>query len=285
MASLKEVKTRIASVQSTKKITEARQMIASAQLHRAQIVLKQAQYYNDALQATFEGLSAGADNTLPTPLTQERPTGAVAIVILSSNSGMNGAFNTRMEKELHTLKGLYPNEKLMLIPVGSKVRKALLQMGCEAAYHFDNLVNKPSFEDITQLSTALTDLFLSKQVKKIELVYYHFKSVGTQDIRHQPLLPFCAPTHKDSSVNTSNYILEPSLQAVVEELLPLLLNSILYTTFADHQTSELAARTVAMQLASENANELLDELRLTYNKVRQQNITTELLDIMGSSFA
>jgi F-type H+-transporting ATPase subunit gamma len=284
MASLKEVKTRIASVQSTKKITEARQMIASAQLHRAQTVLKHAQYYDQALQASLSGM-IDADTEYHTPLTDTQDSGPVAIVMLSSNSGMNGPFNARMEKELHTLKNLYPDETLMLIPVGNKMRKALLQTGHEPAYQFDHLVNKPSFEDIAQMAAALMDLYTSKKVKKIDLVYYHFKSVGTQDIQYKTFLPYCFPAGKAASAISSNYILEPSFQTILETSLPLLLNAILYTIFIDHQTSEFAARTIAMQLASENANELLDELRLTYNKVRQQNITAELLDIMGSSFA
>ncbi|MDR0738374.1 MAG: ATP synthase F1 subunit gamma [Prevotellaceae bacterium] len=284
MASLKEVKTRIASVQSTKKITEARQMIASAQLHRAQTVLKHAQYYNQALQASLSGM-IDADSEYHTPLTEVRDSGAVAIVILSSNSGMNGSFNAKMEKEIHTFKNLYPNETLMLIPVGNKARKVLLQSGHEAACHFDHLVNKPSFEDIAQLAATLMDLYISKKVKKIELVSYHFKSIGTQNIQHKTFLPYRFPANSAAGNTSSNYILEPSLQVILEKSLPLLLHAMLYTTFIDHQTSEFAARTIAMQLASENANELLDELRLTYNKVRQQNITTELLDIMGSSFA
>lgn len=284
MASLKEVKTRIASVQSTKKITEARQMIASAQLHRAQIALKHAQYYNQALQASLSGM-IDADSEYHTPLTETRDSGAVAIVILSSNSGMNGPFNARMEKETHTFENLYPGESLMFIPVGSKARKALLQSGHEPAYQFDHLVNKPSFEDIAQMAAALMDLYIAKKIKKIELVSYHFKSIGTQSIQYKTFLPYCFPAGNAAGATSSNYILEPSLQVILEKSLPLLLNAILYTTFIDHQTSEFAARTIAMQLASENANELLDELRLTYNKVRQQNITAELLDIMGSSFA
>jgi F-type H+-transporting ATPase subunit gamma len=284
MASLKEVKTRIASVQSTKKITEARQMIASAQLHRAQTVLKHAQYYSQALQASLSGM-IDADAEYHTPLTDTQDSGSVAVVILSSNSGMNGPFNARMEKELHALKNLYPNETLMLIPAGNKVRKAILQTEYEPAYQFDHLVNKPSFEDIAQMASALMDLYTSKKVKKIDLVHYHFKSIGIQDIQHKTFLPYCFPAGETDSAMPSNYILEPSLQTILEKSLPLLLNSILYAIFIDHQTSEFAARTIAMQLASENANELLDELRLTYNKVRQQNITAELLDIMGSSFA
>ncbi|MDR3236010.1 MAG: ATP synthase F1 subunit gamma [Prevotellaceae bacterium] len=283
MAALKEVKTRIASVQSTKKITEARQMIASAQLHRSQAVLKQALLYHDTLHAMLESLAASVDNELDTPLTEERTEGETAVVIFSSNSGMNGAFNARMEKELHTFKELHHAEKNIFIPIGNKARKALLQTGCEPAYQLDHLVHKPTFDDVTALAATLTDLFLSKKAKRIELIYYHFKSVGVQDIKRQTFLPFRIA--KTGNAAPANYIIEPSLPDVLEKSLPLLLRAMLYAALIDHQTSEFAARTIAMQLASENANELLDELRLTYNKVRQQNITTELLDIMGSSFA
>jgi F-type H+-transporting ATPase subunit gamma len=226
-----------------------------------------------------------ADSEYHTPLTDVRDEGPVAIVILSSNSGMNGPFNARLEKELHAFQNLYPHETLMFIPVGGKVRKALLQSGHEPAFHFDHLVNKPSFEDVAQLASALMDLYTSKKVKRIELVHYHFKSIGVQEIQYKTFLPYRFPVHSAAGNASSNYILEPSLQEILAHAIPLLLRAMLYACFIDHQTSEFAARTIAMQLASENANELLDELRLTYNKVRQQNITAELLDIMGSSFA
>jgi F-type H+-transporting ATPase subunit gamma len=290
MASLKEVKQRIASVESTKKITEARQMVSSAQFHHTQGVLAHAIAYDQSLRDMYKKLLT-SERLPSTPLTEEHSAGPVVLVVFSSNSGMCGSFNMKMEKEISKLAAHYAGQELSFITVGKKGHKVITHMGHHVIYDFDLLANKAPFGEVRKMANLLIELFLSKNVKQIDLLYYHFKSSATQEIRLKTFLPYPAgdlmlkETYSDTYRAQTDYILEPSLQKLLTNLLTLLINSELFTTFAGHQTSEHAARMMAMQLASENANELLDELHLTYNKVRQQNITTELLDIIGSSFA
>jgi F-type H+-transporting ATPase subunit gamma len=287
MPSLREVKGRIASVESTKKITQARQMISSAQLHRAQSALNNAMGYYQAMQRFMLDL-AKSEDTYSSPLTEEHSSGPIAVIIMSSNGGMIGSFNAKMAKELDGIKKKYPNETLLFYPIGKKIRDTLAREGYKVEGNFDNLLDKANFSDIAQVATMLIEQYKQAKLKKVELVYYRFKNVAVQDITHEIFLPFVVPAPASNEENTKyidDYILEPSYDEIVEDLLPRLLKAKLYACIMDNRTSEHAARTMAMQLASENADNLLDELRLTYNKVRQQNITSELLDIIGSSFA
>jgi F-type H+-transporting ATPase subunit gamma len=199
---------------------------------------------------------------------------------------MISSFNTKMAKELDGIKKKYPNETLLFYPIGKKIRDILVREGYKVEGDFDNLSDKANFSDIAQVATMFIEQYKLTNLKKVELVYYHFKNVAVQDITHEIFLPFVVPNSKEESTKyIEDYILEPSYDEIVEDLLPRLLRAKFYACIMDNRASEHAARTMAMQLASENADNLLDELRLTYNKVRQQNITSELLDIIGSSFA
>lgn len=285
MPSLREVKGRIASVESTKKITQARQMVSSAQLHRAQGILNNAMSYYQAMLKFMLDL-AKSEDTYNSPLTEEHSSGPIAVIIMSSNGGMISSFNTKMVKELDGIKKKYPNETILFYPIGKKIRDILVREGYKVEGDFDNLSDKANFSDIAQVATMFIEQYKLTNLKKVELVYYHFKNVAVQDITHEIFLPFVVPNSKEESTKyIEDYILEPSYDEIVEDLLPRLLRAKFYACIMDNRASEHAARTMAMQLASENADNLLDELRLTYNKVRQQNITSELLDIIGSSFA
>jgi F-type H+-transporting ATPase subunit gamma len=291
MASLKEVKTRINSVNGTKKITEARQMVSSAHLHRALSSLAAAAAFDKALWSIASRFSASeyADS----PLAQEHKSGAVAVVMASSNSGMVGAFNAKMIKEASEILAAHPGEEVVFYPVGKKIRDALSRGNAVVEGEYDNLVARSSYSDCRVLADELMREFVAGRFRRVELVTYHFISAVSQQITHRTLLPFSLPEDSDRpsgevaapSELSDNIILEPSAEAIREKLVPAAIRSALYAAIVDNQTSEHAARTIAMQLASENANDLLEELNLMYNKLRQQNITKELLDIVGSSFA
>lgn len=296
MVSLKEVKTRIASVSSTKKITQARQMVSSAQLHHAQGVLENAEKYKEALDRMFADLSADS-NLHDFPLVRKQPAGAVAVIILSSNSGMCGAFNANMVKMLGTLKTYYPGDELLLFPIGKKIREAVEHAGFTLGFenaenagkegNLDPLADKASVAAVSELITRLVTLYRNQKIKQADVIYYHYENRAIQEIREMTLLPFPLPADGERSESTTDedYIYEPSKEKLIEEMIPMLLKSNLYYALVENQTSEHAARTMAMQLATENADEILADLQLTYNKLRQQNITSELLDIIGSSFA
>lgn len=286
MASLKEVKRRIASVRNTRKITQARQMVSSAQLHRSQNILEKAVVYKQTVDSMLCGLAASDDN-LSSPFLEKHEQDVIAIVIMASNSGMCGSFNTKMEKELSHLSSLYPNRKLLFFPIGKKIREAVLHQGFEVEGVFDYLAGKTSFEEARSFSRQLMDLFRARKVNHVEMIYYHFKSTSTQQITYKTLLPYSLPCSEETETTgeLDDYILEPSQKELTETLVEMCIHSDFYTALMDNQASEHAARTIAMQIASENADDILDELQTTFNKLRQNNITNDLLDINSSSFA
>jgi F-type H+-transporting ATPase subunit gamma len=224
-------------------------------------------------------------------LTASHKQGAVAIVIMSSNSGMCGAFNSRMIKELSNLPVRYPGEELIFFPVGKKIREALTRAGFTVHANLDGLASKISFQLAADLTDELAALFRSQKIKKADIVYYHYKSAATQIITYEQLLPYVLPEFGDPTMEDASdpdgqsHIFEPSRQVIFNTILPQVLRSQCYMALADNHTSEHGARVLAMQMASENANAILEELRLNYNKIRQQNITSELLDIVGGLFA
>ena len=286
MASLKEVKRRIASVKSTRKITQARQMVSSAQLHRSQNILEKAVVFKQAVDSILCGLAA-SERDLSSPFLQKQEPGIVGIVIMASNSGMCGSFNAKMEKELLHLNSLYPDQKLLFFPVGKKIREAVLLHGFEIAGDFDHLAGKASFDESRSFSQQLMDMFRIREISRVEVIYYHFKTTSTQLITYKTLLPYSLPSEeeKDITYETDDYILEPSQKELTETLIEMCIHSDFYAALMDNQASEHASRTIAMQIASENADEILDELQTTFNKLRQNNITNDLLDINSSSFA
>ncbi len=290
MASLKEVKTRILSVSTTRKITQARQMISSAQLHRTQDLLADAVQYKESLDNTLYELIDDCE-AIDLPLTQEHKKGLTAIVIMASNSGMSGAFNINMVKELNNIRKHYSKDELLLFPIGKKIRDAAAQNRCnigfEKGINADHLAGKTTYEQVSEFATQLIQLFLDNQVKQIKLVYYQYKSMAKQEIKEITWLPYSVSSMSsgEKEKNKISYIFEPNRKEILEKLIPMALKANLYHAVMENQTSEHAARTIAMQLATENADEILDELKLTYNKLRQQNITSELQDIVGGRFA
>ena len=285
MASLKEVKRRIVSVEGTKKITVARQMIASALLHKTQDMLSKAQAYKEEIDDLYCKISATMDDNTdyhPHSDTEHEKTG---IIIISSNSGMCGPFNMNIIKAASSLEETYPGETLVYYPIGKKIREALLHkgftLGFEEGVNMDYMVEKPSFKKSAEAIRYFSGIFNSGYFKRIIVVCTHFKTVASQEVLHIPLLPYVV----DDNAQKNNYIVEPAPEKVRLELLERSLRAAFHAIIINSLTSEYAARTMAMQLASENANDLLNDLHITYNKLRQQNITNELLDIVGSSFA
>lgn len=287
MASLKEVKTRIVSVGSMKKITLARQMVSSAKLHHAQGILEKTIAYKQALERLAAALFTD-DGEEESPYIRKQHTGPVALVVMSSNSGMCGAFNANMIKALHRIGADYPDETFLFFPIGKKIREAVERagyaVGYEAGEQADPLAGKISFADSTAMAIRLMELYRLRKVKRVELMYYQFKNMAVQEIKTMTLLPY-AITRSETVEAEENYILEPSKEEIIDSLFAMIIKSTFYYALMQNQTAEHGARTMAMQLATENADRLLSELQLTYNKLRQQTITSELLDIIGSSFA
>ena len=284
MASLKEVKRRISTVNNTRKITSAMKMVASAKLHKAQASITNMLPYEQHLSGLLTKLLRDSDMCLwNTPRKEVR---RVALVVCSSNTSLCGGFNVTIIK--HTLKWIEEHRvlgvgNLLLYPIGKKVADALQKQGFSIQGDFQHLADKPSFYEASNLAQHLMELFSKGEVDRVELLYNHFKSMASQVLTHEVYLPMPTSGTQSASNNQADYILEPSRKELLAMLLPKVLRLKLYTVLLDSNTSEHASRTMAMQIATDNADGLLQELTLMYNKTRQQAITSELLDIVGGS--
>ena len=287
MASLKEVKGRIATVNNTRKITSAMKMVASAKLHKAQAAITNMLPYEQRLHRLLTNFLNGEE--VLSCYTQIKEVKRIALVVFSSNSSLCGGFNANVIK--HTNQWLDEHqalgkENILIYPVGRKVADALIKQGYEMQGDFQHMADKPSFAEASTLAQELMDKFEQGEVDQVEVLYNHFKSTASQILTHEVYLPIPIKTSdEDASKEETDYILEPSRKELLQMLLPKVLRMKFYTILLDSNASEHAARTMAMQIATDNADDLLQELTLMYNKTRQQAITNELLDIVGGSMA
>lgn len=283
MSSLKEIKVRLASIRNTQKITSAMKMVSSAKLHHTQTIIEHLLVYENKLSAILSG-TLSAENDLNSPYTAVRKVKQVAIVAFSSNTGLCGVFNANVWKELAARLHQYEADGIAvrIYPVGKKIADELHKAGYQTDDSFLTIGDKPAYEDAARLATALMDLYTTGQADRVELLYHHFKNMAEQVLTEKTFLPVTLP-ETDPAKESLNYILEPSAEQLLALLLPKVLHLHIYTTLLDTVTAEHAARMLAMQTANDNANDLIQELTLQYNKTRQQAITNELLDIMGGS--
>lgn len=295
MASLKEVKNRISSVKSTRQITSAMKMVASAKLHKAQGRIENMLPYQQKLNEILTNFLR-TDASFESPYTTVRPVTRVAIVVFSSNSSLCGAYNSNVGKMLERTLEDYRSlgkENILIYPVGKKVEEMTVKMGYTPQGSYQLMADKPSYLEAYKLADTLMKEFLVKSVDRIELIYHHFKSMGTQVLLRENYLPInLAQVAEDAAENrgadflsfNNDYIVEPSVGLLISDLLSKVLSQKIFTVLLDSNASEHAARTLAMQAATDNANELIQDLTKQYNKSRQQAITNELLDIIGGSF-
>jgi len=285
MASLKEIKSRIQSVKSTQKITSAMKMVSSAKLRKAQKTIENLFPYEQRLNGLLNNfLSAEEDNVSVYAETWELK--RVAIIVISSNSSLCGSFNTNVSKRFNQTIEKYKAlgvENILVFPVGKKIAKASKKTGFEPQSNFDSMADKPSYIAALTFADDIMRMFKNKDIDRVELIYHHFKSKSTQVITEETLLPIQLKPAEKGTV-ALDYIVEPDRETIMAELIPKVLRLKIYTALLDSNASEHAARTMAMQTATDNASDLLQDLSLQYNKSRQQAITNELLDIIGGSF-
>ena len=320
MPSLKEIKGRIASVNSTRKITSAMKMVASSKLHHAQVAIQNMLPYEAMLEHMLKSFLA-AEAEAHTIYDQERPVKRAALIVFSSNSSLCGGFNANVIKMMTHAVEKYASEigleNVEIYPIGRKVYEKAKKMGLNVQGEFSALADKPNVNQCINIVMELGEKFAEGKVDKVELIYHHFKSAGSQVLTRKTFLPIDieselkADHERDltSIIATKesqeylkkrgerqterqeehvkplndNFIVEPDMNTVLTELLPKMAHLMFYTALLDSNASEHAARMVAMQTATDNADELLRELSLQYNKGRQQAITNELLDIVGGS--
>ena len=287
MASLKEVKGRIATVNNTRKITSAMKMVASAKLHKAQAAITNMLPYEQRLHGLLTNFLNGEE--VSSYYSQIKEVKRIALIVFSSNSSLCGGFNANVIK--HTCQWLDEHqalgkENILIYPIGRKVSDALIKQGYEVQGDFQHMADKPSFAEASSLAQELMDMYERGEIDKVEILYNHFKNTASQILTHEVYLPIPIQASKElASKEDTDYILEPSREELLAMLLPKVLRMKLYTILLDSNASEHAARTMAMQIATDNADDLLQELTLMYNKTRQQAITNELLDIVGGSMA
>lgn len=284
MASLKEIKGRISSVKSTLKITSAMKMVASARLHKAQSAIEGMLPYEKTLHRILESVMplGSPEEFLPySSRSEENRSGKVAVVALSSNSSLCGAFNNNVIKETRRCISELKSEgvEVDVFPVGKKMADAMKRDGYVSPADLSHLVADASYDEAASLAQKLTQAYVEGRYDKVLLVYNHFVSTSTQKPQTDVFLPMASPAGQEAP----SYILEPSADELLRELLPKLLKLKVFTVILDSVASEHSARTVAMQTATDNGNRILSELTLEYNKGRQQKITSEILDLVGGS--
>ena len=310
MPSLKEIKGRIASVKSTRKITSAMKMVASSKLHHAQVAIQNMLPYETLLEHILKSFLA-AEAEAQTVFDQVRPVKRAALVVFTSNSSLCGGFNANTLKLMMHVVDEYDQT------IGRKVYEKARKLGLNVQGEYSALADKPNVQQCIEIAMELGKKFAEGEIDKVELIYHHFKSAGSQVLTRKTFLPIDVESElqadherdltsviatKESQEYlkkrgeretekeqdevkplNDNFIVEPDMNTVLSQLMPKLAHLSLYTALLDSNASEHAARMVAMQTATDNADELLRELNLQYNKGRQQAITTELLDIVGGS--
>ena len=283
MANLKEIRNRIASVSSTMQITSAMKMVSAAKLKKAQDAITAMRPYADKLTELLQGLSATLDADSGSKFSKKREVKNVLIVPITSNRGLCGAFNSNIIKQTQQLiSNDYAGKKVSIFAIGKKGNDAFAKKKIVVSNEssvFDDL----TFENVADIAQVLMHKFLSGEYDKIVIVYNKFKNAATQEIMTEQFLPI-VPAQQVANVNL-DYIFEPSKIEIVEQLIPKSLKTQLYKGIRDSFASEHGARMTAMHKATDNATELRDQLKLTYNKARQAAITNEILEIVGGAEA
>ena len=282
MANLKEIRNRISSVSSTMQITSAMKMVSAAKLKKAQDAITAMRPYADKLTELLQNLSATLDSRSGSKFAEQREVKTVLIVAITSNRGLCGAFNSNIIKQVTHLARAYADQKVSVLAIGKKGNDALEKEN-QVISNQSNVFEDLTFENVAKIADTLMTKFESGSVDKIELVYNKFKNAATQIILTEPFLPI-VPNTEIVNLN-QDYIFEPSKLEIVETLIPKSLKTQLLKAVRDSFASEHGARMTAMHKATDNATELRDQLKLTYNKARQAAITNEILEIVGGAEA
>lgn len=320
MPSLKEIKTRIASVKNTRKITSAMKMVSSSKLHHAQIQIENMLPYENMLEHILKSFLVSTPENDIIFDKKRSEIKRVALVVFASNSSLCGSFNGNVLKLMMQVIEEYRHlgkDNIVIYPIGRKVFDKVKKLGFTTAGNFNHLADKPNAHECQKVAREITKKFAQGELDQVELIYHHFKSAGTQILKRKTFLPIDLSTElgvdndrdlssdlatakaqeylrknkktvskkaaEEAKPLNDDFIVEPDIRTVLSSLIPKQLHHMFYTALLDSVASEHAARMVAMQTATDNADELLSSLNLQLNKSRQQAITNELLDIVGGS--
>jgi len=283
MANLKEIRNRISSVSSTMQITSAMKMVSAAKLKKAQDAITAMRPYANKLTELLQNLSATLDADSGSKFATQREVNKVLIVAITSNRGLCGAFNSNIIKQVNKLASEdYANQEVSYVAIGKKANDAFTKNG-NVISNNSNVFDDLTFDNVAEIAEMLMNRFVEGEFDKIEIVYNKFKNAATQIVMTEQFLPI-VPMEGNSNSN-QDYIFEPSKAEIVETLIPKSLKTQLFKSIRDSFASEHGARMTAMHKATDNATELRDQLKLTYNKARQAAITNEILEIVGGAEA
>ena len=288
MASLKEIRSRIKSVSSTRKITSAMKMVSGAKLKKAQRAIENSIPYVSKLCSIVDNFIISLDDDQLPALSREREIKKVAIIVVSSNNSLCGAFNSNALKAFVSTYKSYRDEKKQIVvyPIGKKITESVQRLGIKKKKSGIDIA-KLDYDDVYAFGGQLINDFLEKRIDKVHFIHNHFKSSASQVIIHKTLLPFFPKqTEICESVDKNvDYIIEPNKTELINELLPKLIKLELFSGLQDSIAAEHAARAIAMQIATDNADKLTQDLKLSYNKMRQASITNEIITIIGGAEA
>ncbi|MBR5719578.1 MAG: ATP synthase F1 subunit gamma [Bacteroidales bacterium] len=298
MGYLNEIRSRINSVNSTRQITSAMKMVSSAKHHKAQNAIDRFSVYQQNLLMMlndFMEYCEREDVKVDIPFSTQREVKKVAVVAVSSNMSLCGAFNENIAKELASTMEGYKSlgwENVQIYPIGLKIAKKAAAYPNVYWEVLNDMIKKPKYSETVKLTERLVELYSKGEIDRIELIYNHCKSSSKQIVLRETYLPvlsddlkkmFQEGTKLIKGKYSSQFLLEPDPQTLINALIPKIIRLKLYAVLLDSAAAEQSARMMAMQIATDNADELLQSLRIQYNKQRQQAITNELLDIMGGT--
>jgi F-type H+-transporting ATPase subunit gamma len=289
MANLKEVRNRIESVKSTQQITSAMKLVAASKLRKAQGAILQLRPYAQKLQEFLQGMSAGLDQSDEAVYSDTREIRNVLLVVVTSNRGLCGAFNSNVIKQTEklintTYQNAYKNGTLSLFCIGNKGAEYFSGHGFPVVKQVTEIFDQLNFENAMPLAESLMQEFAEKKYDRIDIIYNQFKNAAVQALITEQFLPILPPEDDGTNLQV-DYIFEPNKEDIVRELVPKSLKIQFFKALLDSYASEHGARMTAMHMATDNANELLKELKLTYNKARQSAITNEILEIVSGAEA
>lgn len=288
MANLKEIRTRITSVNSTRKITSAMKMVAAAKLRKAQDAITQMRPYADKLHEILDHVMSSTENFEDIVYTRKGNTNKVLIIIIASNKGLCGAFNANAVKKAEELitneyKNLFEESKVDIYTLGKTLNPILSTKHINVTQSYSDIYNNLNFKSVSELADNVMKAFAAKTYDKVHIIYNKFKNAAVQIPQAEQFLPINLAENEDKY--EGDYIYEPNKGQIVEQLIPYALKIQLYKAVLDSYAAEHGARMTAMHKATDNATELIKDLKLTYNKARQAAITNEILEIVGGAEA
>lgn len=287
---LKEVRNRIKSVSSTQQITKAMKMVSAAKLRRAQDAIVQMRPYTQKLQEMLSNIVSGASGDMELPLATERPVERILMIPVTSDRGLCGAYNAnviKMTRAVIAEKYAAQEAKgnVTILPLGKKGYEYFLRHNFKVVDNYWTIFSNLTFDNVREAAVYAQEAFLNKEYDRVEIVYSQFRNAATQVFVSEPYLPIPRVVNENDNNKSADFIFEPSMETLMTELMPKILNTQVYKAVLDANASEHGARMTAMDKASENANELLRSLKISYNRARQAAITTELTEIVSGAAA